>query len=365
MSKLFNWTDSFLTGLELVDEQHQELVSMINDLGELTLALDDFNQDKFDSARFALVSYVKHHFSEEMAQMKRIGLDRRHLEAHALEHKNFNEEVQLLTKLDDPLTHQQLQDMMNWLTNWLAYHILGMDQSMARQVRSIQRGVSATQAYDDDKKQIDLGAEPLIAALKVLFTTVSERNHSLRLMNRQLDERVKERTQELEESNRKLKELSILDELTGLHNRRYAISILEELWLKYSSEGKPMSVLLIDLDKFKPVNDTFGHAIGDLLLREVASRLKHSVRTSDYLCRMGGDEFLVICPDSGAKQVAEKILSMNHSFLSTDGKTIWDGSMSIGIAKTDDTITCYESLLIEADKLLYQVKQQGGKFTLL
>lgn len=359
MSKLFNWTDSFLTGLELVDEQHQELVSMINDLGELTLTSDNFDQDKFDSSRFALVAYAKHHFSEEMAQMKRLGLDRRHLEAHALEHKNFNEEVQVLTKLNGPLSYEQLQGIMSWLTNWLAYHILGMDQSMARQTRSIQRGMSASQAYDEDKKQVDLGAEPLIAALKVLFTTVSERNHSLRLINQQLDERVKERTQELEEINRKLKELSILDELTGLHNRRYAISILEELWLKYKSEAKPMSVLLIDLDKFKPVNDTFGHATGDLLLREIASRLKHSVRTSDHLCRMGGDEFLVICPDSGAKQVAEKILSTNLAFLSDDGTTIWDGSMSIGIAHADDTLSGYESLLIEADKLLYQVKRQG------
>lgn len=343
----------------MVDEQHQELVAMINDLGELTLTTDNFDQDKFDSSRFALIAYAKHHFSEETAQMKRLGLDRRHLEAHALEHKNFNEEVQVLTKLTGPLSYEQLQQIMSWLTNWLAYHILGMDQSMARQIRSIQRGMTASQAYDEDKKQVDLGAEPLIAALKVLFTTVSERNHSLRLINQQLDERVKERTRELEESNQKLKELSILDELTGLHNRRYAISILEELWLKYKNEGKPMSVLLIDLDKFKPVNDTFGHAAGDLLLREIASRLKHSVRTSDYLCRMGGDEFLVICPDSGAKQVAEKILSTNLSFASADGETIWGGSMSIGIAHADATITGYESLLVEADKLLYQVKRQG------
>ncbi|MDH5512560.1 MAG: GGDEF domain-containing protein, partial [Gammaproteobacteria bacterium] len=127
--------------------------------------------------------------------------------------------------------------------------------------------------------------------------------------------------------------------------------------------GGSLSVLLLDADHFKQVNDRFGHAEGDALLRTLATRLRDAVRRSDIVCRLGGDEFLVICPHSslpGAADVARKILAAKQPFCTADGVECWDGAISIGIAEATGAMTQPEDLLEAADQALYTAKRQGG-----
>lgn len=363
MTTLFNWNDSFLTGLHSVDRQHQRLVELINDLGEMAMSGESIERGAFEAARDALLDYVGIHFHGEEALMRQVGLDSRHLDHHHAEHCAFAGEVSALAEIGHDVSAEHVRILVDYLVYWLAYHILGVDQSMARQMHAIEDGQSPVLAFEHDARHVQAGTEPLLAALSGLFQIVSERNRALRTFNRELDQRVKQRTIELEHANSQLKVLAIRDELTGLHNRRFALSAVDELWSEARRDGTPFSVLMLDADRFKPVNDHFGHAVGDALLQALASRLRDAVRTSDFVCRLGGDEFLVICPRSplaGAMLVAEKILAAREPFSTPDGVVCWDGAISIGVAEAGDTMTCPEDLLHAADEALYVAKRQGG-----
>ena len=144
------------------------------------------------------------------------------------------------------------------------------------------------------------------------------------------------------------------------------------MWLVKSSMGSsdfsqrndvPLSVLLLDADHFKEVNDRFGHAEGDALLQELATRLRASVRKSDIVCRLGGDEFLVICPrtsQSEANLLARKIDTARQPFFLADGVMCWNGSISMGIAEKVAGMKAADELLKLADRALYAAKRQTG-----
>jgi len=130
---------------------------------------------------------------------------------------------------------------------------------------------------------------------------------------------------------------------------------------RYHDEG--LSVLMLDADHFKAVNDRFGHAQGDTLLRTLAERLRQSVRASDIVCRLGGDEFLIICPRGtreGALNVARLILETSQPCFTPDGVECWDGAISIGIAEAEGDLVKPEDLLGAADQALYASKHKKG-----
>lgn len=363
MISLFTWNESFLTNLPSVDEQHQRLVGLINNLGELVMSAEVIEPQAFVAMRDAILDYARVHFGDEESQMVNSRLDPRHLDLHLAEHRSFLNEALSLGELGDSVPLERARALVEYLVRWLAYHILGIDQSMARQVRAIQDGQSPVQAFENDARNQTSGTDPLLAAMTGLFYVVSERNRELRILNRELEQRVQQRTIDLENANHQLQLLSIQDDLTGLPNRRFANLSLKQLWLETKRYGGTLSVLMLDADHFKQVNDRFGHAEGDALLRTLATRLRDAVRASDIVCRYGGDEFLVICLHSsrhGAADVARKILSTKQSFCTADGVECWDGSISIGIAEAGDAMTQPEDLLQAADQALYTAKRQGG-----
>jgi two-component system cell cycle response regulator len=158
-------------------------------------------------------------------------------------------------------------------------------------------------------------------------------------------------------------EMAITDPLTGLHNRRYMTSHLDTL-MKSASPAKPISFLLLDIDYFKAVNDTHGHDVGDEVLREFANRISANVRGIDLACRHGGEEFVVVMPDTDsgfAFTVAERL---RQSIESTPIKisrapnslTI---TVSIGIASSGGSADVPEQLLRRADQALYRAKREG------
>ena len=152
------------------------------------------------------------------------------------------------------------------------------------------------------------------------------------------------------------------DMLTGLPNRLLFNDRLRQALLAAQREGNKLAVLFFDLDKFKPVNDTHGHAVGDLLLQQVATRVRGALRASDTLARIGGDEFVVLLPRIGAapdaRRVAEDILAeLNRPFVS-EGRTL-EISGSIGVAVYPDSGSNADELMRSADGAMYDAKLQG------
>lgn len=159
-------------------------------------------------------------------------------------------------------------------------------------------------------------------------------------------------------------ELAVTDQLTGLHNRRYMSGQLDSLVKRASLGGDPVSALLIDIDFFKKINDTFGHDIGDEVLREFALRLASNVRAIDLPCRYGGEEFVVIMPDTAladALRIAERIrMHVSGSpFRVAHGKEMLNVTISIGVSATAGEGDTPEALLKRADEGVYQAKASG------
>jgi len=362
MAFIFKWSEAFLTHLASVDEQHCRLVGLINELAEQVSSTEEIDPETFQEARDTLSNYAEFHFADEESRMETSRLDPRHLAYHREQHQAFDEEISRLGQANG-LSVEQTRSFIEFLFHWLAHHILVVDQSMARQLRAIAEGSSPAQAFEEDARIKVGGTDPLLAALGALYQRVLERNQELKKLNRELEQRVRMRTLELENANRQLQLISTHDELTGLPNRRYANLFLERLWHEFERFGRTLSVLMLDADRFKQVNDNFGHEVGDALLRSLARRLRDSVRECDIVCRLGGDEFLVICPQTPqlqASEVAKRILAATEPFYNEDGVECWDGAISIGIAEVGDTMMRFEDFLRTADKALYAAKRQGG-----
>nr|WP_232374054.1 GGDEF domain-containing protein [Leptospira chreensis] len=154
------------------------------------------------------------------------------------------------------------------------------------------------------------------------------------------------------------------DPLTGLSNRRSFLSNLEvEIARKQRSNGTyPISFILFDLDHFKSINDNYGHDIGDLVLQEFSSILKTSLRKQDFSARWGGEEFIVLLPDTnldGAEIVAEKIRNLISLIRLSVNQTEIKCSVSAGVAIMNSKETTADSVIKKADNLLYEAKKRG------
>jgi two-component system cell cycle response regulator len=159
-------------------------------------------------------------------------------------------------------------------------------------------------------------------------------------------------------------ELAVTDQLTGLHNRHYMSGQLKALVARAAKGGDPVGALLIDIDHFKQINDTFGHDVGDEVLREFAVRLATNVRAIDLPCRYGGEEFVIIMPDTplaSAERIAERIrLHVSGSpFRVAGGKEVLTVTISIGVAATLGETDTPEALLKRADGAVYEAKAAG------
>lgn len=160
-------------------------------------------------------------------------------------------------------------------------------------------------------------------------------------------------------------ELAVIDQLTGLYNRRYMTNQLT-LWLKRSAMGgKPMSVMAADIDHFKQVNDRHGHEAGDRVLQEFAERIQAHVRPKDIVCRPGGEEFLVIMPETpgdlacaAAERVRRAIAAEPFEIAETPGDSI-DVTVSVGVATYAGEEDTVGHVLKRADDALYEAKSAG------
>ncbi|SLN28194.1 diguanylate cyclase [Roseisalinus antarcticus] len=160
---------------------------------------------------------------------------------------------------------------------------------------------------------------------------------------------------------------AITDPLTGLHNRRYAEPHLERLAEAGRRTGRPFAVMVLDIDHFKSINDRWGHAAGDCVLREVAQRLQANVRVVDLLARIGGEEFLLAMPDTTprlAQMAAERLCNLieEEPFSLPGSRTPLSVTLSIGVAlagKVGSTVEDLQGLFGRADAALYAAKTAG------
>jgi len=159
-------------------------------------------------------------------------------------------------------------------------------------------------------------------------------------------------------------EMAITDALTGLHNRRYMESHLSTLVEQAGLRGKPLTVLVLDIDYFKSVNDTHGHDAGDDVLREFSQRLKKSIRGIDLACRYGGEEFVVVMPETDmavATMVAERLRRRIacEPFPVCRGANAVEITISIGLAARESASDTAANVLKRADQALYRAKRDG------
>jgi two-component system cell cycle response regulator len=176
--------------------------------------------------------------------------------------------------------------------------------------------------------------------------------------------RKKRYTDKLRDNVQQSIEAAIIDALTGLYNRRYMESHLGTLVEQAASRGKPLTALVLDIDFFKAVNDTHGHDAGDDVLREFATRIKKSIRGIDLACRLGGEEFVIVMPETDmavATMVAERLRRSiaSESFSIEKGARRIDVTISIGLASLDRRGEPMADVLKRADQALYRAKRDG------
>lgn len=209
------------------------------------------------------------------------------------------------------------------------------------------------------------------ARLRRSYRIIGEVNQHLQAANENLEQRVAERTAELQAQSRQLELLAQHDGLTGLVNVRQLTRLLEQALVRAARRETVVVVMFIDLDGFKAVNDTWGHATGDLVLQEVARRVRARLRAEDTLARLGGDEFVILLEDTnspeGALRVAQAALAAIEGIGEAGGHPVRI-SASIGIASArgaGDAARGAEALLADADRAMYAAKQAGkGRFVI-
>jgi len=172
---------------------------------------------------------------------------------------------------------------------------------------------------------------------------------------------------ELALSNKRLQTLALTDVLTGLPNRRYGMERLEQEWAIAMRAGRPVCCMMVDIDHFKTVNDNYGHQLGDEALKLVAVSLQQAARKQDVVCRLGGEEFMVICPDSDVHAgytYAERLRRhVAAQPMHAQGKSL---QLTVSIGLTDNAnLDSTEAMLHQADTRLYAAKASGRNCTVV
>ena len=212
-------------------------------------------------------------------------------------------------------------------------------------------------AHSKSATALDLGANDL------MFEGFDPEEMVLRLKTQINRKRQADR---LRETVRDGLRMAVIDPLTGLYNRRYAMPHLTRIAERAKSTGRPYAVMVLDLDRFKSINDTYGHAAGDVVLQVVASRIKDNLRGVDMVARIGGEEFLVVMPDTqldDARQTAERLCHVIDSspIAFANGKGSAHISLSIGVSMggLHGAVRSVDQLIESADHALYLAKSDG------
>lgn len=258
------------------------------------------------------------------------------------------------------------------ITDWMMPEMDGVELTKALRQTKIGRGIyililTALDAENKLVEAFDAGVDDFMSKPlkeRVLGARLRAGQRVVMLqkeIERDRDE-IRRFAAELAVSNRRLHEAALTDVLTGFPNRRYAIERFQQEWLSANRSHRPLACMVVDIDSFKSVNDNYGHDIGDLMLKESANAIKSGLRAQDVVCRTGGDEFLVICPETdleAALVCGERVCKAVSGMRVTVGAKQLTGSVSIGVAAREESMSDIDQLVKRADEGVYLSKQQG------
>ena len=223
-----------------------------------------------------------------------------------------------------------------------------------RDAAELADAASPTGASADSPEGKDMGV--MMGSFSRILGKIEEQGNEINDFAQRLETAYKE----LEFNNARLKEFSFKDEVTGLYNRRFFSIRLEEEVSRYRRFNHPVSVMLIDLDGFKDVNDELGHGAGDATLRDMADILLKYSRGINVICRYGGDEFAVLLVETskaGARLYADRIRQVLATYPFANGRRV---TASFGIAALpEDVAPAADDLIRAADEALYAAKRAG------
>jgi diguanylate cyclase (GGDEF)-like protein len=262
------------------------------------------------------------------------------------------------------------------VTDWTMPELSGIE--LCRALRRMDAGrrtyVLILTARDDEQQVVDAfgaGADDFVTKPfnpRILLARVQAGQRMIELQ-RQVEADKKLRMRQVAEMGlitRKLRAAAQTDVLTDLPNRRYAITRLEQEWNNSQRTGKSMSVVMVDIDHFKRINDTHGHDVGDVVLKQTAAVLRARTRRGDIVCRLGGEEFLVINVNSdmeSAVQCAERLRLAVEANTITAGGFSERVTVSLGCAVRSPAIADIDDLLKAADEAVYAAKAAGRNAT--
>lgn len=210
------------------------------------------------------------------------------------------------------------------------------------------RKISVDMKYDNELKILQNEFNELLNKITI---EESKRFELLQEINNKLEFEVEKRTKELEH-------IAITDGLTNLYNRAKMDIELQKLEGIFKRYGRLFSVIIIDIDYFKAINDTFGHQVGDLVLKQFAKILKENIRNTDFIGRWGGEEFLIACPETSEENAKKLALNLKNIIENTIFEKVGKKTMSLGIAQISEDLDL-DNLINNADKALYFAKENG------
>ena len=241
-------------------------------------------------------------------------------------------------------------------------------KSLINHIRSIDLGSQQGAQWDllkrkDELSTVAITFNAMMSRLSNSQNSLADSHLALQKLTNELEERVESRTKSLNKANKRLYSLARTDPLTGFHNRTKLEELLNVRFENAKRKGHHFAVLMADLDRFKYINDNFGHAAGDTALKTIGARIMTSLRQRDSAYRVGGDEFIFIIEDytniNSLTKIAEKIKDAVEKPIHHDGHILSLG-VSTGIAFLTKGMHCdAEGLLSFADKAMYQAKTQG------
>lgn len=290
--------------------------------------------------------------------------------------KNAGHSVQLARNGVEAMRLIQQQPPQLLVSDWMMPEMDGL--ALCRQLRAntdycnIYVVILTAQANPDKLiEAFEAGADdylPKPIAPKILFARLRAAQRVIQMQEELASDREKLQrlANELLSANQQLQELALTDVLTGLPNRRAAMLRLEQEWVSMQRSNRSLACMILDIDHFKQVNDNYGHPIGDLVLRKVAQSLRQAARAQDVVCRFGGEEFLVICPDSdieAAYQCAERLRLQVAEMTLNEASPPFHLTVSIGLGAVKGGVGTLDQLLVRVDKQLYIAKNSGRNQT--
>ena len=258
------------------------------------------------------------------------------------------------------------------IADWMMPEMDGLD--LCKSLRRIESGRSMfflllTGQGEEDRivEAFDAGVDDYVVKpfnSRVLLARIKGGQRLLELQAHVEDDRqiMMKQVSELGIMTRKLRNAALTDVLTELPNRRYAMKRLETDWESSGRTGKPFSIIMIDIDHFKKVNDTYGHDMGDVVLKGVADVLRTATRRGEEAARLGGEEFLVICPNTTEAQAAtcaERLrAAVEANVVKAPGFT-GNVTVSLGVAERSPSTPAFDALIKAADDAVYAAKSGG------